>query len=89
MCRLGSAPKLARRRRAVSNTERPLWEVMRDAYLSTHAFRSQHFYAAELRAIAKWIRQRHPLAADSVDYIGTSLVAAELLTEADRAEAGE
>jgi hypothetical protein len=73
----------------------PLWQVMEDARppgLTTPDrfwMYEKDCFAAELRAIAEWIRDRHRLQPDSSTYIGASLVAAELLAEADRAEAGE
>ena len=74
----------------------PLWRVIRGAYDTSTApsgevedWTERDGYAAELRAIADWIRQRHPLTPDSQTYVGANVVAAELLAEADRAEGGE
>ena len=52
-------------------------------------FKNGGWSAAELRAVAGWIRERNPLEPDSPSYIGANLVAAQLLAEADRAEAGK
>jgi hypothetical protein len=67
---------------------RPLWRVMDDAFMKARP-QSSHGIAAELRAIAQWIRAKHLLPLATETYIGANVVAAELLAEADRAEAGD
>lgn len=66
---------------------KPLWRVMEDAFLCGRkpGFADRMGYAAELRAIAEWIKHFHLLEPDSPTYIGASVVVAELLNEADRA----
>jgi hypothetical protein len=73
----------------MSSTE-SLWKVLDDAAMQAQKSGrdGRLSYAAEIRAFADWIRKRHPLEPDSPTYIGASLVAAQLLAEADRAEAG-
>lgn len=66
---------------------RPLWKVMHSAYINSG--RMQEGYAAELRAIAKWISERHPIDPATGAGVGATTVVSELLAEADRAEAGE
>jgi hypothetical protein len=82
-------------------TNRPLWQVMRKAYIESSGSiindlgqevlsgPDREEFAAMIRAIAQWIRQRHPLSPGSETYIGASVVAAELLAEAAKAEAGD
>ena len=68
----------------------PLWLVMQSAYFKGRnpGMSEPYGYAAELRAVADWIGND---IADlcSQTYLGASVVATELLAEADRAEAGE
>ena len=58
----------------------PLWRVMQDAYFEGRnpGISEPHGYAAELRAIAKYLFEHRQMAAATL-----------LLAEADKAEAGE
>ena len=62
-----------------------LWQVMRDAYLCTHAVRSEQFYAAQLRAIAL----QAPASLKGMTPGNVAVVVNWLMAEAARAEAGE
>jgi hypothetical protein len=67
-------------------TNRPLWQVMADAYIIAHASGNvAHAYAAELRAIAEAISNE--LATHIVGDDPVMEVVAWLLAEADKAEA--
>ena len=71
------------------STPEPLWKVMHEAQEQipwTYPDHPRRRTAAELRAIATWIRGRHPLSFESNTYIGAHVVAAELMAEADRVE---
>jgi hypothetical protein len=70
------------------SSNEPLWKAIEHVAI-TAILDEKIPAAAELRVIADWIRKRHPLEPDSPTYIGARLVAAQLLAEADRAEAGE
>jgi hypothetical protein len=72
------------------NNNKPLWQVMANAYHSTvHDFDNvPHAYAAELRAIANRIRANHKLS-PGIIAVGARQVAEELDSEAERAEVGE
>jgi hypothetical protein len=75
-------------------TNRPqLWQVMADAYRGTiHDFGSvPHAYAAELRAIAKWVEKCtvSTTAFGPNDMPVVWRIAGLLLAEADKAEARE
>ena len=83
------APEPLTHKQMPTPESKPLWRVMNAAYQTTEGYSdtaNRQGYAAELRAIADWIRQRHPLTPDSQTYLGANVVAAELLAEADRAE---
>jgi hypothetical protein len=66
----------------MSNTNRPLWQVMHDSYIGSPGTR-QEGYAAELRAIAEDADQHFD------DYAPAYKVISWLRAEAGRAEAGE
>ena len=72
----------------MSTTNRPLWEIISDAYFEGRSARMQTAndeggYAAEIRAIA------HEILTRGLEGGVTGPVAQWLLDEADRAEAGE
>jgi hypothetical protein len=73
----------------MSNTNRPLWQVMHDADIivkkETGPIASRRGYAAELRAIAEWLYKQGSLA----DVVAGANMIKLLYAEADRAEAGE
>lgn len=69
----------------MSNVDRPMWEMMRDAYGSSYGTR-QEGYAAEIRVIAREMGTRFP---DRDSDLALSAVYAWLCDEADRAEAWE
>jgi hypothetical protein len=70
----------------MSNPE-PLWKRLPDA-LGVIGIPPKN-YAPVIRAIAVWLRERHPLDGDLPSYVSANRVGNELLAEADRAEAGE
>ena len=66
----------------------PLWQVMRDAFCDAPG--SAEGYAAELRAIADALENNQSFLVDGYNLSPEGkAIAAWLLTEADRAEAGE
>jgi hypothetical protein len=72
-------------------TNRPLWQVMdiamEQALEKDDQCHERFMYAAELRAIARWIESHEPLSYDMGYYYLE--IAGKLMTEAARAEAGE
>jgi hypothetical protein len=74
----------------------PLWRVMQMAYPPPDKIQepsvenlSRQIAAAEIRAIAKWISERHPIDPATGAGVGAMTVVSDLVAEADRAEAGE
>jgi hypothetical protein len=70
-------------------TNRPLWRRMHKAQMDADPFNNTKGYAAELRAIAKWIEECtvSTTAFGPNDMPVVWRIAGMLLTEADRAEA--
>jgi len=69
----------------MSNTNCPLWQVMKDAYMAPPPTATEEdCYAAEIRAIADEIDERFK----RLDYMTAEEITTWLRAEADRAEVG-